>query len=117
MAQINMIEFNLERYFPTVDQGIALLQQEINKCRRQKIRIIKLIHGYGSSGVGGNLRLGIRHHLDSLLRSGALRGVAWGENFSIFDETTRQMLEAVPNLRKDSDLERCNQGITMVFLG
>lgn len=117
MAQLNMIEFNLERYFPTVDQGIALLTQEISKCRRQKIRIIKLIHGYGSSGVGGNLRHGIRRHLESMLQSGSLRGIAWGENFSIFDETTRQMLEVVPNLRKDSDLERCNQGITMVFLG
>jgi len=117
MAQTNMIEFNLERYFPTVEQGILLLSQEISKCRRQKVRIIKLIHGYGSSGVGGNLRRGIRRHLQSLILSGSLRGLAWGENFSIFDETTRQMLEAVPDLRKDSDLERCNQGITMVFLG
>jgi hypothetical protein len=52
-----------------------------------------------------------------MIQSGSLRGLAWGEEFSIFDETTRQMLEAVPELRKDSDLERCNQGITMVFIG
>lgn len=117
MAQTNMVEFNLERYFPTVEQGIYLTDQEINRCRRQKVRIIKLIHGYGSSGVGGKLRHGIRRHLQTLIQAGSLRGMTSGEDFSIFDETTRQMLEAVPDLKRDSDLERCNQGITMVFIG
>lgn len=117
MGQSKIIEFNLERYFPTVEQGILLTNQEILRCRKQKIRVIKLIHGYGSSGVGGRLRHGIRRHLQSMIQTGSLRGLAWGEEFSIFDETTRQMLEAVPELRKDSDLERCNQGITMVFIG
>ena len=117
MAQISIVEFNLERYFPTVEQGILLTNQEITRCRKQKIRIIKLIHGYGSSGVGGNLRHGIRRHLQTMVQTGSLRGLMWGEEFSIFDETTRQMLDAVPELRRDSDLERCNQGITMIFVG
>ncbi len=36
MAQSRIIEFNLERYFPTVEQGIHLTNQEILRCRKQK---------------------------------------------------------------------------------
>ena len=109
--------YNLERFFPTVEQGILLVNNEISRCRRQKIRVLKIIHGYGSSGVGGNLRTGTRRHLNSLLQAGSVRGVSSGEDFTIFDQTTREMLEIVPLLRKDSDLERCNQGITLILLG
>ena len=39
-----------------------------------------------------------------------------GERFSIFDEETRQAFQRCPELRQDSDLERCNNGITIVVL-
>ena len=41
--------------------------------------------------------------------------VIYGENFSIFDEQTRQALAKYPELTKDKDLENANQGVTLVI--
>jgi hypothetical protein len=40
----------------------------------------------------------------------------YGEDFSIFDEQTRQALLRYPELKKDKDLENANRGITILFL-
>ena len=39
-----------------------------------------------------------------------------GEDFSIFDGTTLSLLEAVPQLRGDPDLNATNEGITILWL-
>ena len=39
-----------------------------------------------------------------------------GERFSIFDEETRRAFLHCPELRRDCDLERSNNGITIVIL-
>ena len=39
-----------------------------------------------------------------------------GEDFSIFDDTTLSLLEAVPELRGDPDLNSTNEGITILWL-
>ena len=39
-----------------------------------------------------------------------------GEDYSIFDKTTRKLLDSEPQLRQDSDLNRYNNGITWVVL-
>lgn len=116
MAKEQYVIYNLERFFPTVEFGIDLIKSELQRCRKQNIVVIKIIHGYGSSGRGGQLRLGVRRFLQELLQKGSIQGISWGENFSIFDETTRKMLEMIPELRRDTDLEQSNHGITMVLL-
>jgi hypothetical protein len=39
-----------------------------------------------------------------------------GEDFSIFDQTTLSLLEAVPELRGDPDLNATNEGVTVLWL-
>lgn len=108
--------FNLEQFFPTVDTGKQILDQEILKCRRLGIAVLKVIHGYGSTGRGGNLRTGIRSHLKKLQSQNIVTAFVPGENFSIFDEEARAILAVAPELRRDPDLERSNQGITLIHL-
>jgi DNA-nicking Smr family endonuclease len=56
---LSVVTVNLEAGYPTVEEARQLLKVELEKCRR-KVAIIKVIHGYGSSGVGCALRQGIR---------------------------------------------------------
>ena len=50
------------------------------------------------------------------MRKREIRGYICGENFSIFDDDTRQAFLRCDALRKDRDLERHNNGVTFVVL-
>lgn len=107
---------NIEQGMPLVEQAICRMTYEISSAKAQKYRAVKLIHGYGSSGTGGRIRIEGRKYLESLKRRGQLRHVIYGENFSIFDADTRAALALCGALRADRDLERHNNGITVVVL-
>jgi ABC-type multidrug transport system ATPase subunit len=85
-------------------------------ARRQKTAFLKVIHGYGSSGTGGEIRIAAQKRLHELKEAGQIRGCIFGEDWSKSDSTTWQLLQVHPELKSDSDLGRRNQGITVVLL-
>lgn len=111
-----MIIINLELGMPSVDQATHRLGGELVRARAQGAKAVKIIHGYGSSGVGGKLRVGIRAALAERKRRGEIREAVAGENWSIFDAGARKILDAYPDLSRDRDFERGNAGITIVLL-
>jgi hypothetical protein len=93
-----------------------VLKAELEQCRSRKVAALKVIHGYGSSGVGGALRQGIRKSLISRRKEKVIKAVVFGENWSIFDPSTRLMLDQCPELSKDRDLFGSSPGISVVLL-
>ncbi|GJM24904.1 MAG: hypothetical protein DHS20C16_13190 [Phycisphaerae bacterium] len=108
--------FNLKEGMPILEEARQRLSAALTHARQKKLPAIKLIHGYGSSGVGGVLQIGIRKSLRKRRKKGEIRQYIFGENWSIFDETSREAIEEYPSLRKDSDLDRGNDGISIVIL-
>ncbi len=109
------VTINIEQGLPTLEEARARLKSELAKCQSQKVQAAKIIHGYGSSGVGGVLRQGIRKSLISRRKDGQVKAVIFGENWSIFDPTARALLEVYPELSKDRDLCSSNPGISIVL--
>ncbi|MBC8536537.1 Smr/MutS family protein [Feifania hominis] len=107
---------NIEQGMPLVDQAIRRLTYEIHAARAGGFAVLKVIHGYGSSGTGGRIRVEVRRYLDSLVRRGQIRGYAPGERFSIFDEMSRKIITGCPDAARDRDLDRSNNGVTFVLL-
>lgn len=114
MNQLKIV--NLEDGRPAVSDALARMQMELRLARGSKIKILKLIHGFGSSGAGGKLRPAVRRQLEVLKGRGYVKFYIPGEKLSIFDADTRKALDLCPALRGDSDLERHNNGITIVVL-
>ena len=110
-----IVIINVEEGFPTLEDARVRLKSELAACRSRKVQAAKIIHGYGSSGVGGVLRHGIRKTLVSRRKEGQIKAVIFGEKWDIFDPTTRAMLEACPALSKDRDLCISNPGISIVI--
>ncbi|MBE6939294.1 MAG: hypothetical protein E7457_00460 [Ruminococcaceae bacterium] len=108
-------EFNLELDRPTVDVALRRLEAELEASRHLKRPVIKLIHGYGSSGQGGRIRTACRKQLEQLRQQGKIHSWLPGERFSIFEEEARQAMARCPVLREDRDRERENRGITFVL--
>ena len=109
-------EVNLELGMPHASDAVRRLTFEVHHSKDLHCAVLKLIHGYGSSGKGGKIRIAARERLDFLQKKNEIRGYITGEKFSIFDATTLKAFQSCPELRKDRDLERSNNGVTFILL-
>ena len=107
---------NLEEGMPKVEQARLRMQFEVQKARAQGYAAVKLIHGYGSSGVGGALRDELQQSLRKAARDGTIAAFIAGEDWRISDEATWDLLKKYPEWKQDSDMGKDNRGISIVVL-
>lgn len=107
---------HLKAGMPTVDMALRRLSTELQRARSAGVAVLKLVHGYGSTGKGGRIRTALRAELTALQAGSEVGRVVFGESFSIFDAQTRDLLDRYPELRRDADLEASNPGMTLVEL-
>jgi hypothetical protein len=109
-------EVNIKSDLPTVDDAIKRITYNIQNARSFGVSAIKFVHGYGSTGKGGRIRTEARKYLENQKKRKQIKEYIPGESFSIFDEATRNAFLLCDALRRDDDLERHNNGITIVIL-
>jgi len=101
---------------PTADQAPRRVDMALAMGRMSGATVVKLIHGYGSTGRGGRIRTQARRYLGELRDKGKIKGFIPGEDFSIFNGETLRAFQTCAALRQDGDLEKCNNGITIILL-
>lgn len=107
-------EINIEDGLPDVDAALRILEYQFASAAAINVRVVKVIHGYGSTGRGsGRLRSAARRWGKNDPRVGF---VIKGEDFSIFDTNSRYLIEKFPEVANDHDLGNCNEGITLFFI-
>ena len=107
---------NLELGMPTVAQASARLKSELQVARQQQTTVLKLIHGYGSSGVGGDLRIALQSLLDQMRQRGEIRDCIFGEDWRRSDDHAWELVKRFPSLKDDRDFGSGNKGITIVVV-
>ncbi len=107
---------NLELGMPQVEEARLRMQHELHLARKQGYAAAKLIHGYGSSGVGGSLRIELQKELARLAASGDIKSFIAGEDWRISHEDTWALLKRYPDWKQDLDLGKNNKGISIVLL-
>ena len=107
---------NLKRAKPSVGEAIGHLDREIASARMKGIRLIRLVHGWGSSGEGGAIRAAVASHLSSLLRNRKVASFTPGEDYSEYTNAGRRLMAKYPSLRSSLRKDRENPGITFVEL-
>lgn len=106
-------EVNLERGLPAVDAALRSMNDALVTCKRRGIRAVILIHGYGSSGVGGSIRAAVRRSLgDSFMRR-LVAQVAYGEQWHY---RKRELLAVCRELAEYEPRIANNEGVTVVIL-
>ena len=114
MASIKAV--NLKSDMPKVHEALQRMDRELAVGRQSKQTLLKLIHGYGSTGAGGDIRIAVQKRLIEMAQSGQIRGCIFGEDWSKSDETTWKLLQSNRDLKNDPDLGRNNRGITVVII-
>jgi len=104
----------MEEGMPHVEQARLRMQHELQVARKQGYTAVKVIHGYGSSGIGGALRAELQPDLLMAACNGKFSACIPGESWRVSDETTWELLKNFPEWKQDSDLGKGNRGITIV---
>lgn len=108
--------YNVEAGLPGLDEARRQVIAEIRRAKKEGVRVLKIIHGYGSSGKGGTLGVGLRKSFGLRKQEGVIKDFIPGDKFSIFNPVVLALMETVPELRQDPDLEQTNLGITLLWL-
>lgn len=106
------ITISIKENMPTAEEAKRKVDHGLQDGKRNGVKIIKFIHGYGSTGKGGVLRKVVRQHLQQM-NYGL---IITGEKFSVHDKSTKELIHDFPILRKDYDLNKQNKGITIFAL-
>lgn len=115
-AEVLIKTVNLKSDRPQVPEALARLDRELAAARQHGEFLLKLIHGYGSTGAGGDIRIAVQKRLLELASDGRIRGCIFGEDWSRSDAQTWKLLQSDDRLKSDPDLGRRNRGITVVLL-
>ena len=97
-------------------EALQRLEQEVAQARHGGLALLKFVHGYGSTGAGGDIRMAVQARLREMVKDGAIRSCVFGEEWSKSCEGVWRLLQEQPELKSDKDLGRRNLGITVVML-
>jgi hypothetical protein len=101
---------------PTVSEALQHLDRELARARQAGCGVVKLVHGYGSTGAGGEIRIAAQRRLTEMAGRGEIRTCIFGESWAKSDERAWALINARPELKQDHDLGKRNLGITIVVL-
>ena len=107
---------NLEEGRPSVVSATSRLQDQLRLARLENCAAVKVIHGYGSHRVGGDLRVTIQGMLAGMVQNGDVEAFIAGEDWRISDEGTWRLIQRYRELKHDRDLGKGNKGISIVVL-
>lgn len=107
---------NIEYGRPVVVDAIRKLEREIEKAKSDGVNLLTVIHGYGSSGKGGVIRIECRKILEHLESRGKIITFIMGERFSKKDGRTKSLLRRFPWLNSSDNLNKGNRGVTLVVI-
>jgi len=106
-------EINLEYGNPTVEMAVQKMKNGLTTCRGQGCKAVIVIHGYGSSGVGGGIKSGIRKVLAGGGMQGIVRAFCGGEDWV---NRKRDILSVCPAIDSCRQNISGNEGLTVVVL-
>ena len=110
-----MRTYNLKETGAGKEDSAILLEMFIEESKREGETIIKILHGYGSHGVGGVLYSVVREKLTFLKKQKKITNFFGGGKWNLLDKETISALLKDKSVI-DEDLNKSNPGITIVIL-
>ncbi len=111
-----IVTVNIESGMPDVAQAMVQLDLKLSVARQQGVALVKVIHGWGSTGAGGRIKAALPQHLADLRRRRVIRGFVAGDQFAVSTRQGANLISKFPELKNSMHTDRKNAGITFVEL-
>ena len=96
--------------------AVAQLEIEIDACKLGGFNALKVIHGYGSHGVGGAIKKEIHARLKQLKAQQQILDYIPCEKWTPNNPKRKLAINTSDELLADSDLMMLNSGVTIVLI-
>lgn len=111
-----VVEYKLKENMPLVSEAISALEAKIKSSRSKGVYVIKVIHGYGSSGKGGAIKEAVLSRLFTMREQGLIKNYQTGEEYFQFAGGRNYLLRKYPELKETWNADRGNKGMTLIEL-
>jgi len=98
---------------PFSSSACEMFLSELSLC---KTPVLKVIHGYGSTGKGGIIKRDLHQQLRELKKHKQIKDFLPGEKWSLFNDKSQQLIGNFPDLARDEDINRLNPGVTLIII-
>lgn len=107
---------NVKNDMPNVDWAVHLLDTEIIDSKALGNKIIYVIHGYGSNGVGGAIKEKFFNYYPELKKRKIITDYVFGENWSYNNEVVKYIIKFAPELIVDNSLNLRTSGVSVLLI-
>jgi hypothetical protein len=111
-----LVTVNLKSDLPTTVEAVRRLGVKLGAARRSGARVVRVIHGWGSTGSGGKIKQATHTYLGRQEHQGRIKAFVPGEAYSGRSGRGRNLLAACPLLKRSLRTDKGNRGITLVEL-
>ena len=111
-----VVTINLKDGLPSTEQALERMERELAAAASDGVKVVRVVHGYGSSGKGGQIRQAVLRRLQQQEHSFGVRKYIPGDEYSEDTNAGREALAAHPALRSSLKSDRLNPGMTLVLL-
>ena len=109
-------QLNLKEDSPTVELALAMFEIELERCKLEGVKVIKVLHGYGSHGKGGDICRNLRTLCFKLKKEKKIKDFLLGNEWDLANQKCFNIVTNLKNYHDDNDLGSNNPGITFVVL-
>lgn len=107
---------NLKEFMPTTLQALAMIEIEIKACKKEGIKVIKIIHGYGSNGIGGEIKRALPLWSKKAIKNGLISAFVKGELWLTENDVIDKIKKICPEILGDIELYHANAGVSVILI-
>lgn len=112
----DFLTVNIKENLQAVDVAIADFLLALDDAKAQNAKLVKVVHGYGSHGVGGKILLELKRLLPQMKRRGEIKDYISGADWNMANPKVFSLITKIPDIALDEDIRASNIGITIVMI-
>ena len=113
---MKLITIDIKSEKQTVNQALAEFLVEVDAYKKGGYKVMKVIHGYGSHGVGGAIKQAFLKKCEELKRRNIIYDYTCCDKWIDKNVVKKIAINYCPDLLADSELYHLNAGCSIVIL-
>ena len=113
---MKLITIDIKSEHQTVNQAIAQFLVEVEAYKKGGYKVMKVIHGYGSHGVGGAIRNQFLKKCQELKSRGIIEDFVCCNNWTTKNIVRKIAINYCPDLLADAELTCLNPGCSIIIM-